>query len=363
MKILNVVGARPNFIKIAPLHRAFGKFPDIDSKIVHTGQHYDATMSGIFFAQLDLPKPDFYLDVVNGSQTRQMADIMFKFEQVLANEKPDWVLVVGDVTSTLACALVAVRVGVRVAHVEAGLRSGDRQMPEEINRILTDNLSDLLLVTEPAGRTNLLREGVSAERIHLVGNVMIDALVQHHPSVSALHIANTLGLAERSYAFMTIHRPANVDTVVSLQRLITIIATVAQQLPVVLPLHPRTHANLVNFNLLPQLISIPNTYFLKPQGYLESLNLMEQAAIVLTDSGGIQEETTYLNIPCLTLRNSTERPITIELGTNQLVPELNPELVADKVAQVLNNQPRQRVSIPLWDGHASERIADIIRAC
>ncbi|MBD2704795.1 UDP-N-acetylglucosamine 2-epimerase (non-hydrolyzing) [Spirosoma sp. BT702] len=362
MKILNVVGARPNFIKIAPLHRAFGKFPDIDSKIVHTGQHYDASMSDVFFAQLDLPKPDFYLDVVNGSQTRQMADIMLKFEHVLTNEKPDWVLVVGDITSTLACALVAVRMGIRVAHVEAGLRSGDRQMPEEINRIVTDSLSDLLLVTEPAGRKNLLREGVAEERIHLVGNVMIDALVHHRPKASALNIVDTLGLSQRPYAFMTMHRPANVDTLSSLQQLISVIERVAQQLPVVFSLHPRTHANLVNFNILPQLISIPNTYLLKPQGYLESLNLIERAAIVLTDSGGIQEETTYLNIPCLTLRTSTERPITIELGTNQLIPELNPELIAEKVIQLLNNKPARGTSIPFWDGRAAERIADIIRA-
>jgi UDP-N-acetylglucosamine 2-epimerase (non-hydrolysing) len=297
MKILNIVGARPNFMKVAPLHRAFLKQPDVESKIVHTGQHYDARMSDVFFDQFDLPPPDYCLNVAIGTQTQQTADIMLKFETVMTIEQPDWILVVGDVTSTLACALVAVRMGIRVAHVEAGLRSNDRRMPEETNRILTDNLSDLLFVTEQAGLDNLRREGIAHQKIHLVGNVLIDSLVQYRRKAADLNTVGALELTPNQYVLMTMHRPANVDNEVSLRSIVQIVEDTALRRTVLFPVHPRTYANFARFGLMNRLTAIPNVQLLEPQGYFEFLNLMEHAAIVITDSGGIQEETTYLQVP------------------------------------------------------------------
>ncbi|GAB4001659.1 O-antigen biosynthesis protein WlbD [Spirosoma daeguense] len=362
MKILNVVGARPNFMKVAPLHRAFQNFADVTSKIVHTGQHYDAQMSDVFFRQLNLPQPDYSLNVGNGTVTEQTATILLRFEKILRQEKPDWVLVVGDVTSTLACALGAVQMGVRVAHVEAGLRSGDRQMPEEINRCQTDQLSDLLFITEYSACQNLLHEGVRKERIHFVGNVMIDSLLHYRASAASINNVAALGLKSVSYAFITMHRPVNVDTFENLERIVDIVTVLAEKLPVVWPLHPRTRANLLKFNLFSRLANIAQLHLLEPQGYLETINFMEYATVVLTDSGGIQEETTYLQVPCLTLRNATERPVTIEMGTNQLIPELDAQTVYKNVLDILEGRAKPAVIPPLWDGRAAERIAEIIKA-
>ncbi|RIV19385.1 UDP-N-acetylglucosamine 2-epimerase (non-hydrolyzing) [Fibrisoma montanum] len=360
MKIMNIVGARPNFMKVAPLHRAFRQQPGFQSLIVHTGQHYDARMGDVFFGQLGLPAPDYYLGIGGGTQTRQTADIMLRFDEVMAAEQPDLVLVVGDVTSTVACALVAVRLGVPVAHVEAGLRSGDRRMPEEINRILTDHLADLLFVTEQAGLDNLRREGIADDRVHFVGNVMIDSLLQYRTKSNALNTVGALGLTPGQYVLMTMHRPANVDHEAGLRNLVRIAEDTARYRPVVFPVHPRTRANLVRYGLMDRLANLPNSQLLEPQGYLEFLNLMEHAAIVITDSGGIQEETTFLQVPCLTFRDSTERPVTVELGTNQLLADLNPDTVQQHVAAILAGRSKPGVIPPLWDGQAAERIADIL---
>jgi len=361
VKILTIVGARPNFMKAAPLHRAFLQQVTVCSKIVHTGQHYDARMSDVFFNQLDLPNPDYYLGVATGTPTQQTAEIMLKFEQTIHAEKPNWVVVVGDVTSTIACALVAVRMGVRVAHVEAGLRSGDRRMPEEINRILTDSIADLLFVTEHSGADNLKREGVPEEKIHFVGNVMIDSLIHYRRKANELNTVGKLGLVSGSYVLMTMHRPANVDTQAGLLAIVDIAEKTANYKTVLFPVHPRTEANLVKLGLLDRLRSIPNLRLLEPQGYLEFLNLMEHAAIVITDSGGIQEETTYLQVPCLTFRDSTERPVTIEVGTNQLLADLNPKTVLQKVQEILSGHARPGRIPPLWDGYSADRIARILK--
>lgn len=361
MKIISIVGARPNFVKVAALHRAFRADPTFDAKIVHTGQQHDARMSAVFFAQLDLPRPDYYLGIDHGSPTRQTADILLRLEPILVAEQPDWLVVVGDVTSTLASALVAARLGIRVAHVEAGLRSGDRQMPEEINRILTDQLADLLFVTEQSGVDNLRREGVPDKAIRLVGNVMIDSLTQYRPGATALDTVGTLGLTPKGYLLMTMHRPANVDSEAGLRTLIELVTKLAERQLVVFPLHPRTQTNAARFGLLERLTTLPGVRVLDPQGYLEFLNLLENAAFVLTDSGGVQEETTYLNIPCLTLRSSTERPVTITLGTNRLQPEMTIDNVMQAVDLLLTNPPKRKQDIPFWDGCAATRIADAIR--
>ena len=360
MKIISVVGARPNIMKVAPLHRAFGMYPAIDSKIVHTGQHYDDRLSDIFFRQLDLPSPDYHLNSCNETPTRQLADIILKFEQVLHTEHPDWVVVVGDVTSTLACALAAAQLGVRVAHVEAGLRSGDGRMPEERNRILTDALSDLLFVTEQAGLDNLRREGIADAKIHFVGNVMIDSLVQYRQQATALNTVGNLRLTPGGYVLLTMHRPANVDTEVGLQSILKLISDTAQRKTVVFPIHPRTRNNLEKFGLLNELSIQQNVCLLEPQGYLEFLNLMENAAIVITDSGGVQEETTYLQVPCLTFRDSTERPVTVSLGTNYLMADRNPEMVQQQISAILNGKMKSGQVPPLWDGQTAGRIAEVI---
>ena len=362
MKILSVVGTRPNVMKVAPLHRAFSLYPAIDSKIVHTGQHYDDRLSDIFFRQLNLPKPDYHLNSCNETPTRQLADIMLKFEQVLHTEQPDWVLVVGDVTSTLACALAAAQLNVRVAHVEAGLRSGDGRMPEERNRILTDALSDLLFVTEQAGLDNLRREGIADRKIHFVGNVMIDSLMQYRQQATELNTVGNLGLTSGGYVLLTMHRPANVDTEAGLTSILRLINDTAQHETVVFPIHPRTRNNLEKFGLMHHLSTHQNVCLLEPQGYLEFLNLMENAAIVVTDSGGVQEETTYLQVPCLTFRNSTERPVTVSLGTNYLMADLNPETVRQHISAILNGCMKTGQVPPLWDGQAAGRIAEIIYA-
>jgi len=357
--LLLVVGARPNFMKIAPIVRELAPHAGvIASRLVHTGQHYDAAMSDVFFGQLGIPRPDVDLGVGSDSHTRQTAAIMTAFEPVVLDWRPDMVLVVGDVNSTIACALVASKLGVQVAHIEAGLRSFDRQMPEEINRILTDQLSDLLFVTEQSGLDNLRREGIADEKIFMVGNVMIDTLLAHREAAVALGIPVALGLQIRHYGVLTLHRPSNVDDVAGLERLFGAIGRIAQDVPLVFPVHPRTRPALSRSAVVQQLVGSGRIRLLEPLGYLEFLGLMADSRVVLTDSGGIQEETTVLGIPCLTLRDSTERPVTISEGTNRLVGTDPADIVAGWKA-IRHGDRAARVP-PYWDGQAARRIVDII---
>jgi len=300
-KIISVVGARPNFMKVAPLHRAFEASGKIESKIVHTGQHYDAKMSDIFFNQLGLPEPHFHLGIGGGSHTYQKANVMLKFEEVLLAEQPDLVLVVGDVNATTATTLVAVKMGIPVAHVEAGLRSGDRKMPEEVNRVVTDAICQYHFITEHSGLVNLARENSLSKGIHFVGNVMIDSLIYFREKAASGTILEELGLEPKSYLLTTMHRPHNVDNVEGLKDIADILERCAQRrLPVVFPMHPRTRNNLTKHGLIDRVEAIENLHLLEPQGYLQFLQLMDNARLIVTDSGGIQEETTYLQVPCLT---------------------------------------------------------------
>jgi UDP-N-acetylglucosamine 2-epimerase (non-hydrolysing) len=360
MKILNIVGARPNFMKVAPLHRAFNKNPLIESKIIHTGQHFDAKMSDVFFEQLELPKPHYFLGIGGGTHTEATARTMIEFEKVLKLENPDVVLVVGDVNATLACALVAVKEHIPVVHVEAGLRSGDRKMPEEINRIVVDNISDYLFVTEQDGLDNLKKEGVSDGKVFFVGNVMIDSLAYYHHKSKTLDTMQELGVKAKEFMLVTMHRPANVDTHEGLGSILKIIEKASDHLSIVFPIHPRTRNNMEKFGLSDKLKSIKNLILTEPQGYLEFLNLMDNAQLIITDSGGIQEETTYLQVPCLTFRDSTERPVTVTLGTNQLLADLNADTVYEKMLEILAGKTKKGVIPPLWDGKTAERIADIL---
>jgi UDP-N-acetylglucosamine 2-epimerase (non-hydrolysing) len=360
LKILNIVGARPNFMKIAPIVREMRRREhEFQPLIVHTGQHYDAAMSDSFFADLDIPKPDFHLEVGSASHAVQTARIMTAFEPVVLEQKPDWVLVVGDVNSTIACALVCAKLGVKVAHVEAGLRSRDRSMPEEINRILTDAISDLLLTTSQDADENLKAEGVGAEKIKFVGNVMIDSLFYNLKKADASPIREDLNLSGKDYAALTLHRPSNVDESEVLSNLLDALSSISEKLPVIFPVHPRTKAKIEEFGFLKR-IENSNIKLIEPLGYIDFLRLYSGAALVLTDSGGIQEETTALGIPCLTLRENTERPITIELGTNILVGT-NAEKIKETAFEILQNDSRKDAKIPpLWDGRAAERICDCL---
>ena len=359
-KIVSVVGARPNFMKVAPLHRAFVASGQIESRIVHTGQHYDARMSDIFFNQLGLPEPHHYLGIGGGSHTYQKANVMLKFEEVLAQEQPDLVLVVGDVNATTATTLVAVKSGIPVAHVEAGLRSGDRKMPEEVNRVVTDAICQYHFITEHSGLVNLARENALSQGIHFVGNVMIDSLVHFREEAAKGRVLEELGLAPKSYMLTTMHRPHNVDNAEGLRDIAAILRRSAASLPVVFPMHPRTRNNLEKFGLLEDVLAIENLHVLEPQGYLQFLQLMDNARLIVTDSGGIQEETTYLQVPCLTFRDTTERPITVELGTNILMADLNPDTVMEEVDKILAGKAKTGIVPPLWDGHAAERITQIL---
>ncbi|MDX1740452.1 MAG: UDP-N-acetylglucosamine 2-epimerase (non-hydrolyzing) [Rhodothermales bacterium] len=359
MRILNVVGARPNFMKIGPIHRQLLKNNLFEPVLVHTGQHYDERMSDIFFRQMELPEPDIYLGIGGGSHAVQTARIMQEFEGVLEKEHADMVVVVGDVNSTLACSLVAVKMHIPVAHVEAGLRSRDRGMPEEINRIVTDSISDYLFVTEQSGLDNLRSEGVADEKVFFVGNVMIDSLVHFLPRAREASVAATYGLADGGFALMTMHRPANVDNAAGLNALVEILQRVSSEMTVVFPVHPRTRLRMEEFALKEAVEALDNVRLIDPLGYLEFLDLMSRAAVVITDSGGIQEETTYLRVPCLTLRDSTERPVTVELGTNQLLP-LDPQIVHKTFLDVCERPPSGEIP-PLWDGHAAERIVQVLQ--
>ncbi len=358
MKIISVCGARPNFMKIAPLMRAFAARPAVRPLLVHTGQHYDEAMSKAFFDDLHIPRPDINLEVGSGSHAAQTGLIMQRFEPVVLNERPDAVLVVGDVNSTIACALVSVKLHVPVVHVEAGLRSFDRTMPEEINRVLTDQLSALLFVTEPAGARNLEREGLDARKIHVVGNVMIDTLLAHRELAAQSAVLERFALEPGRYGVLTLHRPANVDDPAVLAALLDALEEIQRQVPLVFPVHPRTRGNLQRTGQLARLQAMAGMRLVDPLGYLDFLKLMSHARVVLTDSGGIQEETTVLGVPCLTLRENTERPITVEQGTNQVVGLSPPRIVA-AFERIQSGQVQHRVP-DLWDGRAAERIADIL---
>jgi UDP-N-acetylglucosamine 2-epimerase (non-hydrolysing) len=353
--VLHVVGARPNFMKIAPVMRALGA-RGASQRLVHTGQHYDARMSDVFFADLDLPAPDVHLGVGSGSHAEQTARVMLAFEKaLLAGPRPDWVVVPGDVNSTLAAALVAAKEGVRVAHLEAGLRSYDRRMPEELNRVATDHLADLLLTPSPDADENLAREGIPAERIARVGNVMIDSLLAALPAARARDVPRRLGLEAGGYALVTLHRPSNVDDPAVLARLLEALATLARSLPVVFPVHPRTRARLEAPALAASAAALR---LAEPLGYLDFLSLSAGARLVLTDSGGLQEETTALGVPCLTLRENTERPITVSEGTNQVVGT-DPGRIGAAAAALLARPPAPRCPA-LWDGRAGERVAEAL---
>jgi UDP-N-acetylglucosamine 2-epimerase (non-hydrolysing) len=359
VKIVNVVGARPNLMKVAPLMEAFAARPGIEALLVHTGQHYDANMSDLFFRQLGIPEPDLNLEVGSASHAVQTAEIMKSFEPVLLERRPDAVLVVGDVNSTIACGLVAVKLGVALVHVEAGLRSFDRSMPEEINRVLTDAISDQLFCTEASGVANLRREGVAEERIHLVGNVMIDTLMKHRERAEASGILRELGLEPGGYAVLTLHRPANVDEPGTLGAILSALEVVARDQPLVFPAHPRTREKLRAFGLEPRLARLPGLRLIDPAGYLDFLKLMASARVVLTDSGGIQEETTILRVPCLTLRENTERPVTVELGTNQLVGR-DPERIVAAYRKLMDGGAPPGRLPPGWDGRAAGRIVEVL---
>jgi len=354
------VGARPNFMKVAPLHRAFQKYHDsIRHLIVHTGQHYDEAMSKVFFEDLELPQPDFYLGVGSGTHAQQTAKVMVEFEKVLLGQKPELVVVVGDVNSTVACSLVSVKMGIPVAHVEAGLRSFDRTMPEEINRLLTDSVAEFLFVSEQSGLTNLKREGVDEKKMFFVGNIMIDSLIQYLEKARQTNMAKKLGLQPKKFVLVTLHRPSNVDEQENLEAIFSIFRQLAETTTIVFPVHPRTRKMIQQCGLAEKTGSIEHVQLLDPLGYLEFLDLMQQAQLVLTDSGGIQEETTYLGIPCLTLRKNTERPITVEVGTN-LVCGLNEDLIVLRSKETLNGNCKAGKIPELWDGRTAVRIADIL---
>lgn len=359
-RILSVVGARPNFMKVAPIVRELARRDgEFHSQIVHTGQHYDEAMSQVFFDQLSIPRPDINLNVGSGSHAVQTAGVMAAFEPLVRSLRPDLVLVVGDVNSTLACALVAVKLGVPVAHVEAGLRSFDRSMPEEINRVLTDQISEVLFTTERSAAANLEREGIPAAGVHFVGNVMIDTLLAHRDRARALDVPRRHGLAQREYATLTLHRPSNVDDPHAFDRLLGAIGDISRDVPVMFPVHPRTRSAVLESSTASALVRERRLRLLDPLGYLEFIGLMEASAAVLTDSGGIQEETTILQVPCLTLRTSTERPITVTAGTNQIVGT-DPAAIVEGWTRIRRSSP----SLPapeLWDGRAAERIVDVLR--
>ncbi|NOX38934.1 MAG: UDP-N-acetylglucosamine 2-epimerase (non-hydrolyzing) [Calditrichaeota bacterium] len=360
-RILNVVGARPNFMKIAPIHRAMKKFDsEFEPILVHTGQHYDERMSKLFFEDLQLPEPDIYLGVGSGSHAEQTAKIMLAFEKVVLDTEPDLVIVVGDVNSTVACSLVAAKLWVPVAHVEAGLRSFDRRMPEEINRLVTDALSDYLFTTEKSGNENLMREGIPATKIYYVGNVMIDSLIFFLEKARKSNILEQLKLEPQGFALVTLHRPSNVDDPENFKKILDAFEEIQKDIPIIFPVHPRTEKNLNHFGLQDRVANIPNLRIIPPVGYLDFMQLMQNSKFVMTDSGGIQEETTYLRIPCLTIRENTERPVTVELGTNELVGTDTQKIIRN-ARKILAGEWKKGAVPELWDGHTAERIVKILK--
>lgn len=357
MLIHLVCAARPNFMKIAPLYHALKKEAWAKPFIVHTGQHYDIDMSDAFFRDLGIPEPDINLEVGSGSHAEQTARVMMAFEPVCVQEKPDWVIVVGDVNSTMACALVASKLGIKVAHVEAGLRSFDRSMPEEINRIVTDSIADLLFTPSEDGDANLMREGIPKEKIKRVGNIMIDTLAANLEKARQLKHVDRFGVKEKNYVFVTLHRPSNVDNKPSLSGIIERLVKLAEKMPVIFAMHPRTKKNLQQFGI-DNAINGSGLIISSPLGYHETIGLVDKARFVLTDSGGLQEETTFLGIPCLTLRPNTERPITITNGTNKLT---SLEILEHDVADLLNGRNKKGAMPELWDGHTAERIIKTLK--
>ena len=352
-----IVGARPNFMKMAPILRAFEDYVDADPVLIHTGQHYDHNLSDIFFDELGLRFPDICLGVGSGSHGEQTGRLIIELEKIFTQAQPafDRVVVVGDVNSTMAATLAAVKLQIPVAHVEAGLRSFDRRMPEETNRIVTDSLSDLLLVSEPSGVENLTREGHPDDRIRLVGNVMIDTLFHCVANAANQPLLNTLGLEPGKYAVVTAHRPSNVDREETLRGLVEVLVRISEELPVVFPVHPRTRAQLDTFKLMHVLESTSGVQTLEPLGYFDFLALTSQSRVIVTDSGGLQEESTALNIPCLTMRENTERPVTVTEGTSTLCGS-DPQILDDNLRAVLNGTYKSGTCPELWDGHAAERI-------
>jgi UDP-N-acetylglucosamine 2-epimerase (non-hydrolysing) len=351
-----IAGARPNFIKLAPVARALGQ-ARLPFRIVHTGQHYDHAMNDVFFADLEIPQPDVSLDVGSGSHGVQTARILERYEALVLKERPSATVVFGDVNSTVACALAAAKLGIPVAHVEAGLRSFDRAMPEEINRILTDAMADLLLISEASGIEHLKREGVPESKMQLVGNVMIDTLLMHLPAARRRQAARTLGVENGGYGFVTLHRPSNVDDPRTLSQLLDLLAELAADLPLVFAVHPRTLAAARAAGFGSRLDGGGGRLIcVGPQPYLDALSLMADAKVVLTDSGGMQEETSVLGIPCLTLRENTERPVTLELGTSRLVGN-RPQAIREAFDDAIAGRWPQARPIPMWDGDASGRIA------
>jgi UDP-N-acetylglucosamine 2-epimerase (non-hydrolysing) len=357
-KIHLIAAARPNFMKIAPLYHALSREPWCRTEIVHTGQHYDYNMSESFFRDLKLPEPNFHLEVGSGSHAEQTGRVMIEYEKIAQIGRPDWVVVAGDVNSTLACALVGAKLCVPVVHLEAGLRSGDRRMPEEINRLATDAIADVLWTPSADADANLLRENVPAERIDRVGNFMIDSYEMLRDSIAAAKMVERLALLPRRYAVVTLHRPGNVDIAESLTALIAQLVSASQSLSMVFAVHPRTRKRLHEFGLMARLEECPTIRLTEPLGYIEFMNLVSNAAVVVTDSGGVQEETTYLGIPCLTLRDTTERPITIEEGSNRLVQT---HALIDALDDVMNGRFHAGHRPALWDGKAAQRSVVALR--
>lgn len=360
MKIANIVGARPNFMKIAPIHRRMQRANGFEPILIHTGQHYDEKMSKTFFIDLEMPQPDVYLGVGSGTHAEQTAAVLVKMEKILIEHKPDLIIVVGDVNSTIAASMAAAKLHIPIAHVEAGLRSFDRTMPEEINRILTDTISDYLFVTEQSGLDNLKAEGVADDKVFFVGNCMIDSLVEHLDKASQLNTLDQYHLSPKSYAVATLHRPSNVDDIAVLGKIFSTFEVIQQDMPIIFPIHPRTRKMLNTFGLEDQVAAMSNLVLTEPLGYLPFLQLMSQARLMITDSGGIQEETTFLQVPCLTLRQNTERPVTVAQGTNQLVG-MEPDKILAGYNHAMNSSFEEATIPPLWDGAASDRIVSKIR--
>ena len=349
-----IAAARPNFMKIAPLFHALSSTSWCEPVLIHTGQHYDANMSDAFFEDLKMPKPHFHLNVGSGSHAEQTGGVMIAYEKIAIQHKPDWIIVVGDVNSTVACALVGAKLWIPVAHLEAGLRSNDLKMPEEINRIVTDRIANLLWTPSIDGNENLRAEGVPDENVELVGNIMIDSFEMMRDQIVQDSTAQTLGLAGHDFAVLTMHRPSNVDDKKVLSQIVSQLVSVAAECQLVFPVHPRTRQKLSEFNLLAELEQSSNIRLIDPLGYMQFMNLVTQSKFVITDSGGIQEETTYLGIPCLTLRENTERPITITQGTNMLI---KPEMLGSSIADVLSGENRKSQCPDLWDGKTAHRVA------
>jgi len=353
-----IAAARPNFMKVAPLYHAMKATDWCDVRLVHTGQHYDVNMSDVFFRDLRLPKPDYHLGVGSGSHAEQTGGVMIAYEKVCQENRPDWIVVVGDVNSTAACSMVGTKLWVPVIHLEAGLRSGDRSMPEEINRLVTDAIADVLWTPSPDANENLLNEGVAEERIDLIGNIMLDSFEMLRDRIESSSARTDLGFGNSEYALVTLHRPSNVDEHSTLSELVDALLEVATDLPIVFVAHPRTIKSLQNHDLHDRLSSATGVHLLEPLPYVDFMSFVTGAKLVITDSGGLQEETTYLDVPCLTLRENTERPITVTQGTNRLV---SAQTLARHVGQVLSGDWPKGVCPPLWDGQTAGRAVDCLR--